>query len=298
MKKYVRSKFSQRVKLFFQPTWLVRDSPQHERRNQERINRQLAAPSISHVNLFSQSKNPSMCHFHQNQGHPCLVRIPNQPNTANTNIRSGRKRPANPSPTVLSQPNIPRPASLSDSFFNDPAASCTTCRFSYWNSSKAAFFRHNRSPSWITAMDKPTILEIAENRYLFHDPYEIVQLKWRAEEPPRHCPSALSSSGNQEELAARSVFAGDAPLAHSTRRGSPESDEALPRGALQALASSGAELTQLGLPAPTHTSLSQSGSSTHQFFHSSSKRRTYQGHGASQRGTSSTWSTGNIFKDR
>ena len=68
--------------------------------------------------------------------------------------------------------------------FNDPAASCTTCRFSYWNSSKAAFFRHNGSPSWITAMDKPTLSEIAGNRFLFHDPHETVQLKWRAEEPP------------------------------------------------------------------------------------------------------------------
>ena len=60
-------------------------------------------------------------------------------------------------------------------------------------------------------MNKPITSEVAENRFLFHDPHEIVHFKWRADEFQKIlCGSFFHKK--EEEITVRSVFAGDVPL--------------------------------------------------------------------------------------
>ena len=55
------------TRIQFGPKWLVHDSPEHQPARQERINQQLTSLPVSHVNLSTQSKDTSICHYPKNQ---------------------------------------------------------------------------------------------------------------------------------------------------------------------------------------------------------------------------------------
>ena len=83
--------------------WLVHDSLEHEPRGQKGINQQLTPPSVSHVDVSTQSKDTSICHYRRKRT-TTSGRIQCQPNTASSGVRSSHRIPW----TQSRQPILPR----------------------------------------------------------------------------------------------------------------------------------------------------------------------------------------------
>ena len=161
---------------------------QHLPRTQERINQQLNTLPVSHGDLTSQSKDPSIFVIIARIGQQRLVRIPIQPNTASTSNRSSHR--ARQTESRATNPTTSHSGPLPCCFPHQRPFLWHGHRCSSRASEKAAFFVRTCDQVGSLAKKKLVNSEVAENRFLFHDLQEIFSRHFYSALQPITCREA------------------------------------------------------------------------------------------------------------